>query len=351
MQDFSSVNIKNMIIHNVGNKVKGESLDLSTEICDTNNKVTNQYLKQFFFSTFKFDITYRFVHETDIAMNEIYNYVKHIFDNSDQFYEQSVNIAKHLYEVSVHPNIKAGELCIVYLQNCIIDDNVTDAVGIYKSESKDYYLQVNSTENGYDIECQQGINPKKLDKGCLIFNSSDSNYKVCVVDKNVNDQELRLDIEREAAYYVNIDYFYGLFFERCDIYIDFIMQKIMLFNLEYEKTKSSISLIHDLRTYKSHTLDKMKLHDKDLIDRVEKWHFRLTGSKKISDENYLICSNQLINLAEEILDAMLSCIRRIETDERKEHMIREMLMAKDNYCPDFYIESQFNAVMTAVHLL
>ena len=207
MQDFSSVNIKNMIIHNVGNKVKGESLDLSTEICDTNNKVTNQYLKQFFFSTFKFDITYRFVHETDIAMNEIYNYVKHIFDNSDQFYEQSVNIAKHLYEVSVHPNIKAGELCIVYLQNCIIDDNVTDAVGIYKSESKDYYLQVNSTENGYDIECQQGINPKKLDKGCLIFNSSDSNYKVCVVDKNVNDamywKKLFLMIEEEKNEYAN----------------------------------------------------------------------------------------------------------------------------------------------------
>ena len=173
MQDFSSVNIKNMIIHNVGNKVKGESLDLSTEICDTNNKVTNQYLKQFFFSTFKFDITYRFVHETDIAMNEIYNYVKHIFDNSDQFYEQSVNIAKHLYEVSVHPN----------------------------------YLEFNSTENGYDIECQQGINPKKLDKGCLIFNSSDSNYKVCVVDKNVNDamywKKLFLMIEEEKNEYAN----------------------------------------------------------------------------------------------------------------------------------------------------
>lgn len=149
MQDFSSVNIKNMIIHNVGNKVKGESLEISTEICDANNEVTNQYLKQFFFSTFKFDVTYRFVHETDIAMNEIYNYVKHIFENPSEFYEQSVNIAKHLYEVSVHPNIKAGELYIVYLQNCIIDDNVTDAIGIYKSESKDYYLQVNSKSNDF----------------------------------------------------------------------------------------------------------------------------------------------------------------------------------------------------------
>lgn len=167
-----------------------------------------------------------------------------------------------------------------------------------------------------------------------------------IVFFSATHQELRLDIEREAAYYVNIDYFYGLFFERCDIYIDFIMQKILLFNLGYEKTKSSIALIHDLRTYKSHTLDKVKLHDKDVIDRVEKWHFRLTGSKKISDENYLICSNQLIDLAEEVLDAMLSCIRKIETDERKEIMIREMLMAKDNYCPDFYIESQFNTVIS-----
>lgn len=196
-----------MIIHNVGNKVKGESLEISTEICDANNEVTNQYLKQFFFSTFKFDVTYRFVHETDIAMNEIYNYVKHIFENPSEFYEQSVNIAKHLYEVSVHPNIKAGELYIVYLQNCIIDDNVTDAIGIYKSESKDYYLQVNSNGKRYDIECQQGINPKKLDKGCLIFNLSDSNYKVYIVDRNINDamywKKNFLMIEEEKNEYTN----------------------------------------------------------------------------------------------------------------------------------------------------
>lgn len=207
MQDFSNVNIKNMIIHYVGNKVKDEELNISSEACDVNNEVTNQYLKQFFFSAFKFELTYRFVHETDIKMNEIYNYVKQIFDSSDKFYEQSVNIAKHLYEVSVHPNIKSGELYVVYLQNCIIDDNVSDAVGIFKSESKDFYLQVNNNENGYGIECQQGINPKKLDKGCLIFNMSDSNYKVYVVDKNINDamywKKHFLMIEQEKNEYTN----------------------------------------------------------------------------------------------------------------------------------------------------
>lgn len=171
-----------------------------------------------------------------------------------------------------------------------------------------------------------------------------------IVFFSATHQELRSDIETEAAYYVNIDYFYGLFFERCDIYLDFIMQKILLYNLEYDNTKFSISLIHDLRTYKSHTLDKVKSHDKDVIDRIEKWHFRLTGSKKISDENYIICSNQLIDLVEGVIDTILVCIKKIELDERKEQLIREMLMAKENYCPDFYIESQFNSVMTAVGL-
>ena len=171
-----------------------------------------------------------------------------------------------------------------------------------------------------------------------------------IVFFSTTHQELRVDIENEAAYYVNIDYFYGLFFERCDIYREFIMQKISLFNLEYEKVKTSIELIHDLRTYKSHTLDKVKVHDKNIIERIEKWNFRLTGHKRLGDTDYVICSKELIDLAECILNAILNCIKRIESDNRKEQMIREMLMAKESYCPDFYIEGQFKKVMEALGL-
>ena len=45
------------------------------------------------------------------------------------------------------------------------------------------------------------------------------NYTVNKMNKSLiffstTHQELRFDIENEAAYYVNVDYFYGLFFER-----------------------------------------------------------------------------------------------------------------------------------------
>lgn len=161
---------------------------------------------------------------------------------------------------------------------------------------------------------------------------------------------MRFDIENEAAYYVNIDYFYGLFFERCEIYRVFIMQKILLFNLMYDEVRSSLSLIHDLRTYKSHTLDKDKSHDKNVIERIEKWHYKLTGRRRLCSADYLICSNELIDLVKKILEAMLCCIKKIEEDSRKDLIIREMLMEKESYCPDFFIEKQFNEVMLSLGL-
>jgi len=65
----------------------------------------------------------------------------------------------------------------------VIDDEVTDAVGIFKSENKDTYLKVYPKNDGYEIEQEQGININKLDKGCLIFNTEkDHGYKVAIVD-------------------------------------------------------------------------------------------------------------------------------------------------------------------------
>lgn len=293
MQDFSNVDIKKMIIHNVGNKVKGEPLDLSSEICDVNNEVTYQYLKQFFFSTFKFDVTYRFVHEADITMNEIYSYSKKIFDDFELFYEQSVNIAKHLYEVSVHPNIKAGKLYIVYLHNCIIDDNVTDAIGIYKSESKDYYLQVNNKENGYDIECQQGVNPKKLDKGCLIFKLADSNYKVYVVDKNINDamywKKQFLMIEEEKNEYTNT----SKTLKSCKKYIE--KQENIKPEKKIDLIKNSVEYLESNKKFDLNKFSKQIFAEEDESDK-----FKLYLNSNGIDEKFDISSNAVTKIKKTI---------------------------------------------------
>ena len=106
-----------------------------------------------------------------------------IFDNVEDLHKQSINIAKHLYEQSFHPKVKAGEFYTVYFDDCIIDGETVDAVGLFKSENKDTFLKVFPSGNDFDVDSEQGININKLYKGCLIFNTGRENgYIVAVVD-------------------------------------------------------------------------------------------------------------------------------------------------------------------------
>lgn len=124
-----------------------------------------------------------FYHEADLNLNEVYAYASKIFENPKTLGEQSVNLAKHLYEHSNHPKIKGGEFYVVYFDECTINGETVDAVGLFKSENKDTFLKIYPSEDGFEIESQQGVDINKLDKGCLIFNTEKENgYVVAVVD-------------------------------------------------------------------------------------------------------------------------------------------------------------------------
>jgi len=93
----------------------------------------------------------------------VYLYVSKIFKNKDLLYEQSINLAKHLYEQSTHPKIKGGEFYTVYFKDCILGGETLDAIGLFKSENKDTFLKVIRQNGNFNLESQKGINIKKLD--------------------------------------------------------------------------------------------------------------------------------------------------------------------------------------------
>jgi hypothetical protein len=183
MIQFYDTKIKNVAVHFVGNKNNDENVRCSKSLLLINEDIdyvlTNYFIKPFL----KMEEQHSFFHETDLQLNEVYTYVSSIFDNPETLLEQSVNLAKHLYEQSTHPKIKGGEFYTVYFKDCIIDGETVDAVGLFKSENKDTFLKVYPSGEGFEIESERGININKLDKGCLIFNTERENgYVVAVVD-------------------------------------------------------------------------------------------------------------------------------------------------------------------------
>ena len=161
------------------------------------------------------------------------------------------------------------------------------------------------------------------------------------------------NVEKELAFENNINYFYGLFFERCAIYKSFILQKIKLYKLDYDKVFLNINLIHSIRTYKNHTLNNNNKEDEKKIICVEEWHYNLTGSKEISDSKYSIeRAIDLNSKADIILNSILKCVEKIDIDkERRNDIIEEMLILKREYLPDYIIEEYFNKTLNKVGIV
>ncbi len=188
------IKIKALSVHRIGNKAAVEGVELSDSPVEL-DETLGEILKSYFLMAFKDEERYRFSHPTDNDLNAVYSYASQAFENDGTFHEQSKNMAKYLYEQSERPNIKRGDLYVVYFKDCILDGETIDAIGLFKSENKDTYIRINHVAGGFSVESQTGMSINKLDKGCLIFNiKKNEGYVACVVD-NAN--------RSDAKYWVN----------------------------------------------------------------------------------------------------------------------------------------------------
>jgi hypothetical protein len=183
MFDFTSANLDKLVIHQVGNKLRDEGVHTSPATYEMKDGNVEELLLKYFLTSFKDNSLYKFFHETDVNLNELYMSVSYIFINPESFYYQSINILKHLYSKSSHPKIRGGEFYMAYFKDCIINDQKTDAVGIFKTEKKGTYLKITKYANEFTVGSEKCIDVKKLDKGCIVFNvNSEGGYRVAIVD-------------------------------------------------------------------------------------------------------------------------------------------------------------------------
>ncbi len=205
---METASISAIAVHFAGNRSAEEGIRQSRALLETTDEV-KALLQQYFLSPFKSSEYFTFQHESSLELNEVYTYVRAIFDDPSSLYEQSVHLVKHLYESSNHPKIKPGELYVVYFDEYMLNGESVEAVGLFKSESKEPFLKVYPSGENYTVENEEGINISKLDKGCLIYNTEpELGYMVSVVDhtgKSVEaqywiDQFLHLK-QREDAYF------------------------------------------------------------------------------------------------------------------------------------------------------
>jgi hypothetical protein len=182
--DFSQIELLSLITHKVGNKLRDENIQLTDEATFYNND-TKEFLLRYFLLPVKSEELFEFTHSVKLEMNDVYSIVKDIFNDSTEFISHSKSLAKLLYENSMHPKIKGGELNIAFFTNVVLDDEVVEAIGIYKSETDVPFLKMKIGKAKYNINHEFGFEIKGVDKGCIIFNTNQgTGFKVLVIDNS-----------------------------------------------------------------------------------------------------------------------------------------------------------------------
>src|ERR1700753_2926801 len=143
MVSYFEASLDTVSVHHIGNQAQNEMYALSEQPLAFKDEVIPQLLMQYFLKPFeKVNEVYHLMHSSgELNLNEVHHFATQIFENPDRFHEVSEQVAKHLYKVSNHPNIKPGELYVAYFKKVQIEGNPLEAIGIFKSESKETYLK------------------------------------------------------------------------------------------------------------------------------------------------------------------------------------------------------------------
>ena len=248
MIDYIDANIEHLSVHRIGNRTNEEPLVLSKTGINLSDDTLKELLLRFFMQSFTTPEFYAFTFSNgDFSLNPIFSFCTKIFENDDTLHQNSVNIAKLLYELSIHPQIKQGELFLAYFTDVTINDEVAEVIGIFKSENKQSFLKPINNREDFKMLYDSGINIDKIDKGCLIFNlEAETGYKICVIDKGGKSEEAQYWKESFMQIKPRNDAYYNTK-QAMSIAKNFIVEQIAT---EYAVTKADqIDLLNRSATY------------------------------------------------------------------------------------------------------
>lgn len=279
--------LKKSIIHKVGNKfndTKNAFSDSTINLDDVTYDLLLPFtLKPFVSATENF----RFNHHANIELNELNNYSQKLFDNEEDFVDLSKHIVLHLYEQSNSAQIKTGDVLICLFDNIQYEDQFVQGLGIYKIETKTEFFQTYLENGDYDIVVQKGIQSKKVDKGCLIIDSSDAEGKlVFSVDNNSYDAQYWIRQFLNIKYPDDHNQHTKNYMEMCREFSKEVLQP------QYGGQEHSNFLVKTVDFFKEHEIVNVEDFKDDVFEEDDQIELFEAFKKSYESENKILLRNQ-----------------------------------------------------------
>jgi len=285
MQYFEGSSITHIAVHKVGNESEGEYLTLSKKELVLDPEVKDLLIK-YFLTPFRSEEYFHFFSEGHISNNDVWKSVCSVFDHPEQTLLQSKQLAQHLYSLGNHPNVKGGELYVVYFKEGLLNGETVDAIGLFKSENKEPFLKVFPAEDAFEVESEEGININKLDKGCMIYNTDRENgFIVSVVDSKNKSAEARywtdsfLRVQQRQDQYFNTESTMALY---KTYVVDHLPEQYNVTKADQaDMLNRSLSFFKEKQHFDQETFNNEVLHHQEFIESFDRYKQHYVAERDI----------------------------------------------------------------------
>jgi hypothetical protein len=299
------------MVHHVGNRTNGEELQLSKSPLQISAPDVELMLFKYFLTSFNSPEYFSFSFSNkDFRLNPLYNFSQSCFENAESFEDISQHLAKYLFEVSSHPQIKSGDLFVTYFTGVQVGERSCDTIGIFKSESRQAFLKLDKNQSDYQIQSIEGINVDKIDKACLIFNlEKEDGYRVCIVDKSNKSSEAQYWRDSFLQVQACSDDFHQTK-EFLNITKHFVTQKL---DEEFEVTKAdkidllnrSVAYFKTHETFDKEEFEEQVLQDTEVIKSFRSFDNQYREEHELEIQDNFDISNQAVKKQARVFKSVL----------------------------------------------
>ena len=282
-----NASISKFIIHKVGNKFNDTKNVFSEKIVDF-DEASYDLMLPFLLRPFASVVqSYRFNHHSNIVLNEINSYSNQIFNEDDAFIEVSKHIVTHLYEQSNSSQIKTGDVLVVLFEGIEYHEITTNAIGVFKIENKVNFFQTYLENSSYDVLVQKGISSKKVDKGCLILNQTDTEGPIILsVDNNSYDAQYWINHFLNIKYADDANSHTQQYIELCKDFSSEILK------ISYGSQEQNAFLAKTIDYFKEHEVVAIENFKDEVFEEDKQKTLFDSFKKEFEGENNVLIRNQ-----------------------------------------------------------
>ena len=293
MIEIKEAILTNIAVHRIGIQTESSILndkEVMMNFDEDEDVIVKTFLKPFT-SSFA---TYQFRHDEGVEHNPIYKISKEINEEAD-FVLKTKEIHQYLKDVSVHPNIKDGDLFIMNFDNVKFENEHYKALAIVKVENKETFIETMPDDDGrVRLNFKQGVG-RKLDKAVLVLFNHEP-FTVFMIDNGSVETDYWMNdfanVELRNDYVNNTTHF-------LEMTENFIKHKVPE-EFDVERTDQidllnrSVDYFKTNESFVQKEFEEEVLQDANLIDTFHSYDDGYTHDKSISFDEGFEISNKAV---------------------------------------------------------